>query len=211
MHVRRSTRLLPRLDRALSPRQILVCLAILLAADWAYLHIGGDSFFPEGPLDEIAHFLTALLLLQWLPARQRARFAGPALFASVAIDIDHVPQYLGYHFLTAGTPRPYAHSLLTIVVLLALALRLRRRRRLFAALALGVVLHFFRDLGEGAGSAVALLWPLSSHGYSYPHGAYLAVMVGAAVAAIGAGLLSPRMWAGLPLRARRRPASRASA
>jgi inner membrane protein len=191
--------------------QVLACAAVLLLADWAYRHVDSSSFFPGAPLDETAHFLTALLLLQLLPAAQRARIAAPALFASVAIDLDHVPQYLGHHFLTVGTPRPYTHSLLTIVVLLALALGARRRRRLFAGLALGVVLHFFRDMGEGSGSAVSLLWPLSDHGYSYAHATYVALMAGAVAAEICAGLLSPRMRVGLPWRARRRQASRASA
>lgn len=201
----------PWLDRALSPPLVLICLAILLAADWTYRHVGGDSFFPAGPLDEIAHFFTALLLLQLLPARQRARLGGPALFASVAIDVDHVPQYLGHRFLTVGTARPYGHSLLTVVVLLALALALSRHRRMFAGLALGVLLHFIRDLGEGGGSAVSLLWPLSDHGFAYPHAAYLSLIAAAAAAQICAGLLRPRVRAALPRQVRRRSASRASA
>jgi inner membrane protein len=200
---------IPRLAQRLGPPQVLACLALLLLADWAYIHIGGNSVFPEAPLDELAHFLTALLMLQLLPAGQRVRFAAPALLASVAIDLDHVPQYLGYDFLTAGTARPYTHSLLTVVVVLALALALRRQRRVLTGVALGLLLHFFRDLAEGNGSAVSLLWPLSDRGYSYPHGTYLALMV--AAAAVCAGLVSPRRRVQLPRRARRRPASRASA
>lgn len=163
------------LSRDLSPLGLLACAAILFCADWAYRR-AGTSIFPAAPLDEIAHFLTALMLLALLPGSWRARVIGPALLASVAIDLDHIPQYLGYGFLTAGTPRPYAHSLLTLAVLLGLALALRHHRRLPAALALGVVLHFLRDLAEGNGSGVALLWPLSDHPYSYPHAAYLALM-----------------------------------
>ena len=215
-----------RLSRDLSPIGLLVAAAVLFSADWAYRR-AGNSFFPAAPLDEIAHFLTALLLLQVLSARQRVRVAGPALLASVAIDLDHVPQYLGSGFLTSGTPRPYAHSLLTLVLLLGLALALRRHRRLFAALALGVALHFLRDLAEGNGSGVALLWPLSDHAYSYSHGIYLAVMACVVVVDLGLGLLSPRRWAPrrraqlgartplqrlapLQPRSRRRRASRAS-
>ena len=200
-----------RFGQALSPLQVLACFALLLAADWTYLHIGGNSFFPEGPLDEIAHFLTALLLLQWLPGRQRARFAAPALFASVAIDLDHVPQYLGHRFLTVGTARPYGHSLLTVAVLLALALALSRHRRLLIGLALGVLLHFVRDLGEGGSSAVSLLWPLSDHGFSYPHSVYIALIAAAAGVRIGVDLLSPRRRTARPRQVRRRSASRASA
>ena len=200
-----------RLDRKLSPPQLLVCLAVLLAADWAYRRVGGDGFFPGAPLDEIAHFLTALLLLQWLPAGQRVRFAAPALFASVAIDLDHVPQYLGHRFLTVGTARPYGHSLLTVVALLTLALAARRHRRVLAGLALGVLLHFFRDLAEGNGSGVSLLWPLSDHAFNYPHGIYVAIVAAAAAAQVCIGLLMPRMRAVRRPRVSRRSASRASA
>ena len=169
------------LGQRLSPLQIAAALLLLLASDWASLH-AGSSFLPGGPLDETAHLLTALLLLQALPPRPRARIALPALVGSVAIDLDHVPQSLGHYFLTAGTARPYTHSLLTIVVLLAIALAARRRRQLFLGLALGVGLHFFRDLAEGGGGGVPLLWPFTDHAFSYAHGTYLALMVCVAAA-----------------------------
>ncbi len=143
-------------------------------ADWAFQQSGG-SFFPGGPLDETAHLLTALLLLQALPPRWRAKIMVPALIGSVAIDLDHIPGYLGYNFLTVGTPRPYTHSLLTPLLLLALALAVRRHRAVFLGLALGVMLHFFRDLAEGNGSGVSLLWPFSDHAFSYSHTTYLAI------------------------------------
>lgn len=190
---------------------MLVCAAIFVVADWADQQAGG-SFFPGGLLDEPAHFLTALLLLQALPAGRRRTLAVPALIASVAIDLDHVPQYLGYQFLTVGTPRPYTHSLTTLALLLALALAVRRQRTLFSGLALGVVLHFFRDLAEGnGGGGVALLWPLSDHAYSYPHPIYLAVMAGVTLAVLGRAIVSRLAAPALPRRARRRPASKASA
>lgn len=190
---------------------LLACAAVFLAADWADQRAGG-SFFPGGVLDEPAHFLTALLLLQALPARRRRPLAVPALIASVAIDLDHIPQYLGYDFLTAGTPRPYTHSLTTLAVLLALALAISRHRTLFGGLALGVVLHFFRDLAEGnGGGGVALLWPLSDHAYSYPHPIYLAVMAGVTIAVLGRALVSRQAAPALPQRARRRGESKASA
>jgi inner membrane protein len=180
------------LRRDLTPLGLLGCAAVLLAADLAYQH-AGDSFFPGAPLDETAHFLTALLLLQMLPTRLRERIAIPALVASVAIDLDHVPQYLGYHFLTVGTPRPYTHSLLTPLVLLVVALAVRRHRVLFLGLALGVLLHFFRDLAEGNGSGVSLIWPLSDHAFSYPHSTYLALMACVVAAELGLAMLRPRL------------------
>ncbi len=170
---------------------MLGCAAILFLADWACLR-AGDSFVPGGPLDETAHFLTALLLLQALPTGKRATIILPALIGSVAIDLDHIPQYLGYQFFTNGTPRPYTHSLLTLAVLALLALSLRRHRNLFLGLALGVALHFFRDLAEGGGG-IALLWPFSDHVFSYPHATYLVLMAGVVAADLCLALLKPRL------------------
>ena len=138
----------------------------------------------------------------------------PALIGSVAIDVDHIPQYLGYYFLTAGTPRPYTHSLLTIAVLLsiAFALVIRRHRLLFLGLALGVALHFFRDLAEGNGNGVALLWPFTDHAFSYPHSTYLALMACVVAADLLLGVCSAcGRRAAVPLTGScRRAASRAS-
>lgn len=170
---------------------MLACAAIFVLADWANQH-SGSGLFPGDLLDEPAHFLTALLLLQALPARSRRRIAIPALIASVAIDLDHVPQYLGYRFLTAGTPRPYTHSLLTFVVLLLIAVIARRHRDIFLGLGLGVALHLFRDLADGNSKGVSLFWPLSDHAYSYPNPTYLALMAAVTAADLGLCVLRQR-------------------
>jgi membrane-bound metal-dependent hydrolase YbcI (DUF457 family) len=101
----------------------------------------------------------------------------------VAIDADHIPQHLGTQALTAGTPRPYTHSLLTLVVLGLGAVVWRRRREVLLGLCLGVTIHLWRDLSE-PGSGVALLWPLSDRGFALAHWSYVAgVVVATAVAA----------------------------
>ena len=183
-----------RLGDDLSPPLVLACAAAVYVAGWAFLKSGG-SYFPGGLFDEAAHFATALLLLQGLPPRLRRRIARPALFASVAIDLDHLPAYLGHDFLMVGygSARPATHSLVTPLVLLALALALRRHRRLFLGLALGVALHFFRDLAEGNGSGVPLLWPLSDHAFSYPHATYLVLIACVVAADLILAILSPRV------------------
>lgn len=56
----------------------------------------------------------------------------------------------------------------------------------------GVLLHFLRDLAEGNGSGVSLLWPLSDHAFSYPHTTYLALMAGVIATDLGLVLLRPR-------------------
>lgn len=127
-------------------------------------------------MDEVAHLLTTLLVLWALGPRACRRFLTPALVASVAIDLDHIPGQLGATWLTTGTPRPYTHSLLTTVIVITIAVCWRRRRDLLLGVAIGLSIHFWRDLGEG-GSGVSLLWPVSYHSFQYPHGIYVVVMV----------------------------------
>lgn len=137
--------------------------------------LAGGSTIPGGPLDEVAHLLTTLLLL-WAIGRVPLRVMIAALVASVAIDLDHVPGRLGVDWLTAGTPRPYTHSLLTIVVVLGAAAIWSRRRAILAGVALGLAAHIFRDVtAEGGG--VSLLWPWSDRGFSTTHWSFVTVMV----------------------------------
>jgi len=166
-----------RLERllALTPLHLIIAVLVFTAADVAYLG-AGDSFFPAGLLDETAHFLTMLLILWALGGRfLEQRVMVPALIATVLIDADHIPGYLGADFLTKGTPRPYTHSLLTLAVILVAALAWRRRRVTLLAIALGVAVHFWRDLAEND-SGVSLLWPWSRHPFTLSHSSYLAVM-----------------------------------
>jgi inner membrane protein len=161
----------PRLR--LSARGLAAAVVGLVAADWAY-RLAGDSFFPGGPLDEIAHLLTTLIVL-WALGPRIWGFALPALVASVAIDVDHVPGQFGHDFLTRGTSRPYTHSLLSIAVLLVAAALWRSRRNVMLAIALGLAIHFWRDMSE-AQTGVALLWPFSDHSFTLSHGGYVVVM-----------------------------------
>jgi inner membrane protein len=158
----------------LSPVALALTAVLLAGADWG-TRLAGDTLIPGGPLDELAHLLTTLLFFWALGPRARERFLVPALIASVAIDLDHIPGRLGVGWLTAGTPRPYTHSLLTVAVVLASALVVRRRRDLLLGIAIGLAIHLWRDMGEGE-SGVSLLWPTSDHSFQYPHGAYVAVM-----------------------------------
>ena len=159
----------------LSPVTLAIAALVLAAADWGY-RLAGDGFAPGGPLDETAHLMTTLLILWALGPRICKRFMVPALIASVAIDADHIPGQLGATWLTAGTQRPYTHSLLTIVVVLAIAALWRARRDVVLGVAIGLALHFFRDLAEGD-AGVSLLWPVSYHSFQYPHAVYVAIMV----------------------------------
>jgi inner membrane protein len=154
---------------------IVVVALVLAAADGAY-RLAGDSLFPGALFDETAHLLTALLILWTLGQTLRERLLVGVLLASVLIDLDHVPQRLGVDWLTAGTPRPYTHSLLSIALLLAAAALWRRRRWLMLALAAGLAVHLWRDMSESS-SGVSLLWPFTDHAFRFGHGWYVAAMV----------------------------------
>ena len=91
------------------------------------------SILADGALDEVAHLATGALgllaLSCFIDAPRRFYMAG--LIASVAIDLDHIPMYLG-----VGNPnqRPVTHSLATIlVVVVAAALNCRHRAVLVGA------------------------------------------------------------------------------
>ena len=125
----------------------------------------------DGGLDEIAHLATAILAITGLARQRPPRFAGSLLVASVAIDLDHIPSYMGMKWLNRDTPRPYPHSLLTLLVVAMLGTLWRGQRLAILGAFAGIALHFWRDLSE-PGGGVALLWPLTKRSFSVPYAWY---------------------------------------
>ena len=155
-----------------------------LGCDAVLPSVGADRVLIAA-LDEPTHLATAALVLTAALDGSRslvpARWIAVALAASVLIDLDHVPLYLG---ATGFAPegRPLTHSLATAVALMAITALLRgRARTVAAATALGVGLHLARDLATGPG--VSLCWPLSTRSLVLPYPWYAAVVV--ALAGIG--------------------------
>jgi len=111
-----------------------------------------------GPLDEPSHLATAalglLVVARFIDTPRR--FYVAALIASVAIDLDHIPLYLG---VGAQDQRPVTHSLATVVVFAVAAVASRRHRAVLAGTVIGLLLHFARDIVEGP-PGVRMLWPL---------------------------------------------------
>ncbi len=144
----------------------------LLLALTALLFDVGERQIPfsvlgTGLLDEPAHVATAALgLLAVAPVVWMPRgFVVAALVASVAIDLDHAPLYLGARWVAVGMHgRPFTHSLTTVVVLTVGAWVLRSHRFALAGAAVGVVLHLARDVMEGP-PGVSLLWPVDDHAW----------------------------------------------
>jgi inner membrane protein len=202
--------------RTPSAGKLLLVTLALVAADWGN-QLAGSSFWPGAPLDECAHLLTTALVFWAAGTETRERLLLPALAACVMIDLDHVPDRIGIGVLTAGTPRPYTHSLLTIALLLGGTLAWHRRRDLLLGVAAGLAIHFWRDLGEHD-SGVSLLWPLTNRAFRTPHVAYVMVMaLIVSVVALRAISTSYRRGkgapepAGLPATAVRSAARRATA
>jgi hypothetical protein len=175
-------------------RSVVAAVACVLALD-AVIAAVGPSRFVVGVADEVAHALTTLVLIVAVAAAGRwglsRRSVLTAIAASVAIDVDHVPhEVFGSSLLMGDLPRPYTHSITTVVVLCALALAVGPRWR-WAALwsAAGVIAHLVRDL---ATAPVALLWPGSDADVRMPYVAYAALLVTAGAAHVGRCLLSGR-------------------
>ena len=129
-----------------------------------------------GPLDEVAHLATAALGLMVLACFVDApyRFYVAALVASVAIDLDHIPLYLG--LLGDHGQRPVTHSLATVVVVAIAAAASRRHRAALAGVATGLVLHFARDIAEGP-PGVRMLWPLDGHAWTASYRWFLGMII----------------------------------
>jgi inner membrane protein len=180
-------------NRLLNPSPALVVLAFLAFAldQFLFQWLGPKSTVFLGAFDETDHLLTTLLIvwalfLPWIHRRQLL----PVFLASCLIDLDHIPGQLGSTILTGGDPRPYTHSLATVVVLLLIALLWRRNRLIFLALALGVTSHLWRDLAEpSAYSGVSLYWPLSHEGIHFNSNVYLGSIVIFAGIALGRSLM----------------------
>jgi inner membrane protein len=133
-------------------------------------------------LDESAHVLTAWLVWAALASRPLRPGVLPwVLLGAAAIDLDHLPLYVGHAGFLIDGGRPPTHSLTTVAVLAVLAL-VTRRPRIFGSLALGVLLHFLRDLATGPG--VPLAWPLVDASVRVPYLLYAAVVAAATVVAV---------------------------
>jgi len=136
----------------------LLLAAAALAFDAADRRIP-FGVWTTGPVDEVAHLSTAalglLVLARFIDAPRR--FYVAALIASVAIDLDHIPLYLG--LLGNQAQRPVTHSLSTVAVFAAAAAASRRHRAVLAGVATGLMLHFARDIAEGY-PGVLVFWPL---------------------------------------------------
>jgi inner membrane protein len=153
----------------------LLLAGVALAFDAADRRIP-FGVWTTGPVDEVAHLATAalglLVLARFIAAPRRFYIA--ALIASVAIDVDHIPLYLG--LLGNYAQRPATHSLSTVAVFIAAAAASRRHRAVLAGAATGLVLHFARDIAEGY-PGVRVFWPLQDASWMASYRWFLGMIV----------------------------------
>ena len=153
---------------------------IALIFDAAERRVSFD-LLATGLLDEPAHLATAalgLLVLECFVDIPR-RFYVAALVASVAIDLDHIPLYLG--LLGNQDQRPVTHSLATVIVCVVAAVASRGHRAVLAGASTGLVLHFARDIAEGP-PGVRMLWPLQQTAWSASYWWFLGMIIAFTVA-----------------------------
>jgi LexA-binding, inner membrane-associated putative hydrolase len=168
-------------------RLVLGSLVVVGIADLLIWRWKGAPYAVQGLLDEPAHAATGVLALATVARELQTPVVLAVLAGSLLIDADHLPHVLGSHVFEHGVPRPYTHSLGTIVVLAAVTLLLRgeQRRQLMLIVTLTLALHFFRDSAEPGGPGVSLLWPVSDHGVTVGYGWYAAVLAGLSAIALG--------------------------
>jgi membrane-bound metal-dependent hydrolase YbcI (DUF457 family) len=134
------------------------------------------SVLATGLLDEPAHLaagaLGLLALMCVIDVPRRFYVAG--LIASVAIDLDHVPGYLG--LIRPQPERPVTHSLITVVAVVVAAAVTRRHQAVLVGAATGLLFHFGRDIAEGP-PGVRMLWPLSNTAWTASFGWFLAMIL----------------------------------
>jgi inner membrane protein len=117
------------------------------------------SVLETGLLDEPCHLATGALGLLALSyfIDVPLRFYVAGVIASVAIDLDHIPLYLG--LLGNEDQRPVTHSLATVIVVVGAAVVWHRHRAVLTGVVAGLLIHFARDIAEGP-PGVRMLWPM---------------------------------------------------
>ena len=134
------------------------------------------SILGTGLLDEPAHLATGALgllaLACFIDVPRRFYVAG--MIASVAIDLDHIPLYLG--LLGNEDQRPVTHSLATVIVVAGAAVVWRRHRAVLAGIVTGLLIHFARDIAEGP-PGVRMLWPLQDTAWTASYWWFLGMII----------------------------------
>lgn len=141
------------------------------------------DFVLGAAIETLGHIVTAVLCLVFLtsiPIRVPAQFAGGTLVGAMLIDLDHIPEWLGWSARTEASVRPVLHSVLPLVVIVAFAaVWLPARWRAFEfGIGFGTFTHLARDSAMGG---IPLFWPLTDQAVSMPYSVYAGLTLGLAL------------------------------
>lgn len=165
-------------------------LVLILGIDHWMLG-GPHALLPTGIADETAHLSTMVIFLLAFPTLRNTGFIAGCLAGSVAIDLDHIPLFLGSNLLTGQTNRPFTHGLVTIIIVLAISVAARGTWRYVGiGIAVGIAAHFLRDMATST-AGVPLLWPISTTGFMLPYPVYAAALASAVASMLIVAAASP--------------------
>ena len=162
-------------------------MAVIMGVD---LRIrGSEEILVHGIADELAHLLTALVILSALQA-VGMRVLWPAVMVGATIpDIEHILAQAHRLDAIGSTGRGVLHTLVPGVVLVSVGLLLPPLRTFFMSLGLAMLTHVVRD---AATSAVPALWPHADAAYHLRYALFLAMLAGCASITTGAVALAAR-------------------
>lgn len=133
----------------------------------------------RGMADEIAHLLTALVIVAAI------RVAGipvnwiAAAIGAVVIDLEYLLLLQNITEALAGSQRGFAHTLGPALGMILLGLIVAPARTGLISLGIGMLTHLLRD---SATASAPLLWPLRDRAFHLHYAAYLTILVACTVA-----------------------------
>ncbi len=166
-------------------------LVIIAASFWLIIVLrlrwGGHEELPKhAAYDVSAHLLTALVIAVALRTAHVPVPVWAVLIGGILPDVGQFTTIIGITHAIDGSSRNGTHSLLAVLVVASIALIDRRHARVWIGIVVGMITHLLRDLGTGT---VPLGWPFSLHVWSIAFSAYIAILVGAALAILAIGQL----------------------
>ena len=178
-----------------SPTWLLRGLAVLMAPAMVVimgidLRIRGqERLLIHGTADEIAHVLTAVVMLSALYALGRNVSWVAGLLGAIAIDVDHLLIPEGRIDAIANTSRSALHTLGPALAVLAIGTVIWPMRAWFWSFGFGMLTHLFRD---SATSELPLAWPLGDDSFHLRYSLYLTIMVACTIVTAGVVALGAR-------------------
>ena len=150
---------------------------------------GQERILIHGIADEIAHVLTAIVMLSVLyalgwPVRWIAGILG-----AVAIDIDHFLVPEGYLHMIANTNRSALHTVGPALVVLVVGLVAWPLRTWFWSFGLAMLTHLLRDATT---SELPLAWPVGDDLIHLRYSLYLTILVACTLVTTGVVALGAR-------------------